>query len=156
MLMVVFGAGASHDSVPKANWSHEMAANADNHQPPVASSLFDLHRTPFLTAARRFDVAGAGGLITELQAAAQHGSESVEENLQGQALRAAGDDLTVQCQLLAVRYYLKEVVATSTSVWEELAGRAHELPGVTEQDRPTPKREQRVRAARELQLRPPA
>jgi hypothetical protein len=58
----------------------------------------------------------------ELQAAAQHGSQSVEENLQSQALRAEGGDVAVQCQLLAVRYYLKEVVAASTSVWEELAG----------------------------------
>jgi hypothetical protein len=122
MLMVVFGAGASCDSVPEANWSHEMRSNAENHQPPVARNLFDLHRTPFLTAAKRFDVAGVGGLIMELQAAAQHDSPSVEEILQTQALRAEDGDVDVQRHLLGVRHYLKEVVEGAASTWETLAG----------------------------------
>ena len=122
MLMVVFGAGASYDSVPEANWNSAMHSNAANLRPPVASSLFDLGREPFLTASKLFDVAGAGALIMELQAVTQGGSVSVEEYLQDQALRAEGGDADVQCQLLAVRYYLKEVVAGSTTPWEELAG----------------------------------
>lgn len=121
MLMVVFGAGASHDSVPKANWNLELKANAENRRPPIASHLFDLHRRSFLAAAERFDVAGAGGLIMNLQAAAHHESESVEKHLQGQALLAEGGDVVVQCHLLAVRYYLKEVVEGSTFSWEKLA-----------------------------------
>jgi len=123
MLMVVFGAGASCDSVPEANWSHEMRSNAENHQPPVARNLFDVHRTPFLTAAERFDVAGVGvgGLIMELQAAAQYDSPSVEEILQKQALRAEAGDVIVQRQLIGVRYYIKDVVEGAASTWETLA-----------------------------------
>jgi hypothetical protein len=121
MLMVVFGAGASYDSVPDANWGHDMRSNAANLQPPVAKNLFDLRRPAFLTASKRFDVAGVGGLIMELQAAAQHKSPSVEEFLQTRALWAEGGDVDVQCHLLGVRYYLMEVVEGATSAWEELA-----------------------------------
>lgn len=100
-----------------------MVEKAEDYQPPIASQLFDLRRRPFLTAAERFDVAGAGSLIMNLQAAAQHESESVEKNLQAQALLAEDDDLVVQRHLLAVRYYLKEVVEGSAFTWEKSAAR---------------------------------
>jgi hypothetical protein len=120
MLMVVFGAGASFDCIPEANLGLGMMGQKDELRPPLTDGLFDLRRRLVLDAAQDFDTQGA--LIMELRAVVSAAEGSVEEELQRHLARAEKGDENMRRGLLALRYFIRQVVSRSTSAWAQLAG----------------------------------
>lgn len=120
MLMVVLGAGASFDCVPDANLGTGMIAEREELKPPVTDGLFDLRRNLVLGAAQNFDTQGA--LVMELRAVASAAEGSVEDELQRHLERAENGDENMRRGLLALRYFIRQVVSFSTERWSTLAG----------------------------------
>lgn len=108
MLMVVFGAGASFDSVQ--DLSHRLEIRPD-FRPPLANDLFADRAEPMGTYLRRYpDVAP---VAAEVRAAA--GARDVEDILTSYQQRSGQQ--RVARQLLATRYYLKHVLSDCSDVW---------------------------------------
>jgi hypothetical protein len=111
MLMVVFGAGASYDSAPslRGKQSHEAPS-----RPPLAKDLFQ-NREPFARTANNYKrILPIIPLLRET-----HGKpiEQVLETLQDEAERYPEG----QCQLAAVRYYLRDILWDCTKNWIQAA-----------------------------------
>lgn len=108
-LLVIFGAGASFDSVA------EPAPYADaGWRPPLAKQLFE-NRRSFGEVMQRFS--DALPVIGELRSAVRAG-DAVEATLQRIRDRA-GAFPPLERSLAALRFYLQEVVWRSGEVWSE-------------------------------------
>jgi hypothetical protein len=105
MLMVIFGAGASHDSSPTNPSGHP-----GGNRPPLANSLFE-DRKEFRGPRSAFP--HIQSLIPQLM---PHGDRSVEQTLQRYTDQAPGDPLRKQ-QLLAIRYYLQLIFRVIVPDW---------------------------------------
>lgn len=116
MLMVVFGAGASHDSRGDLPVGGSCPPEAD--RPPLASNLFD---TRFRSVAARFKITAA-----TLNRLTDHG-KPLEDNLRELNQEAETNHGSAQ-QITAIRWYLQVVVAQCGEIWSRRSGPLnHEL-----------------------------
>jgi SIR2-like domain len=117
MLMVIFGAGASYDSVPTyPPGTHIDTGDALNnfHRPPLANELFE-NRPVFADAITRFPACQP--IVPRLR------------RLKGETLEAALQDLQARAidyprglqQLAAVRYYLQYILWQCSIAWRGIA-----------------------------------
>jgi hypothetical protein len=104
--MVVFGAGASYDSAP----SIPVSGALPEFRPPLADQLFD-DREGFANIALRYPRLRA--IIPYLRRRAEKSVEEILEELEGEAPIVGKR----KCQLLAVRYYLHDLLSTCTGKW---------------------------------------
>jgi hypothetical protein len=107
--MVIFGAGASYDSCssfpPENNqWKRHNLW----HRPPLAKELF-LPVDRFRVISRKYS--RFQGLLSELE-----GKENVEEILERLRVESENDQERER-QLLAIKFYLRELINLSTSQW---------------------------------------
>jgi hypothetical protein len=114
MWMIVFGAGASHDSVAPEQWQGRV--NPDL-QPPLTKHLFD-HRPIFVDAAHRYD--RCAPLINDLWNVSRR-AEAIEQYLESQTQERKHDGL-FQSQLMALRFYLKMIIYKTTEEWKAANG----------------------------------
>lgn len=115
MLMVIFGAGASYDSVSSRPPKHYPPVQLPS-RPPLANELFD-DRPNFRQAMQRFEECKA--IIPYLQS--RPPNVSVEERLE--SLQAEADDFPRRHQqLAAIRYYLHFMLWECEQEWKGLAG----------------------------------
>ena len=108
MLMVIFGAGASYDSCssfPLYKWPRDGTAW---HRPPLAKELF-LPLDQYRDISKNYRQCQY--LFSDLE-----GRENVEEILERFRLEAETDPQRAQ-QLLALQYYIRDVVSHSQRAW---------------------------------------
>lgn len=117
MLMVILGAGASYDSVPQEDWGS--LQKRSEHRPPLAAELFQ-NRTPFSEALARLPAAAP--LIGELRRAISR-DEPVEEALQRYRDYAENGDEGTARQLMALRFYINDIIKACSAQWLELSSR---------------------------------
>jgi SIR2-like domain len=115
MLMVIFGAGASYDSVstyPPGTPVQPHGGDLPNrfHRPPLANELFE-NRPLFAEIIQLFSACEP--IIPRLRA---HQGETVEAALQELQEKADGYSRGLS-QLAAVRYYLAHAIAGTTERW---------------------------------------
>jgi hypothetical protein len=114
MLMVIFGAGASYDSVPSCPPTVPKYRSRDEpfcYRPPLASDLFD-NRELFVEALQRFP--RCQPVVPYLEA--RRGESTVErelERLQSEAVEFPERHR----QLAAVRYYLQFIIRECVRMW---------------------------------------
>jgi hypothetical protein len=111
VFLVIFGAGASHDSVPTASRIHDL-----NHPlcPPLANDLFHPRRPAFVEAA--YDWHEGAGLIGEIRGRVASGA-GVETALEHFVAEAdAGHPETIR-GLVAIRYYIVQVIRRCSAAW---------------------------------------
>ncbi len=107
MLMVIFGAGASYDSLVDIT----PGAVETQLRPPLANQLFE-RRGPFEPAVQEYGECRP--IIPQLRQLAQN--TNLEKVLE--ALRAEGEyDDQRHVQLHAVRYYLRHVIGVCSQAW---------------------------------------
>ena len=107
MLMVIFGAGASYDSWPSFP-PDRMPREHEVFRPPLAKELF-LHFDPFRQASQKYD--RCQPLIPYLER-----QDNVEEILEQFRVEAEGNKERRR-QLLALQFYIREVIRTCQNVW---------------------------------------
>lgn len=114
MLVVIFGAGASYDSIDLHRYG--LHPN-DPWRPPLAKQLFEARPGSFGQSMQRF--AAAGPLFMRLQTAINAGSP-VE-----QAIQVMSDELSESeygaRQLAALRFYLQEIIWQAGLQWSPKA-----------------------------------
>jgi hypothetical protein len=120
MFFIVFGAGASYDSVPEFEWSSEQGGASAEYRPPLANELFAAVGRPRVQGACASRVPGIAGLLGRLQHVARAGA-NIEEELERLAREAEGGRQDLVRQLVALRFYIKFVVSESTTRWWGLA-----------------------------------
>ena len=109
MLMVVFGAGASYDSVPN------VPIRSDG-PPPLAQHLFD-DRPVFNAAIARFrECRPLVSRLRDLASRTDPPPPLLEDVLAEMAGQGAQNP-TTRRQLMALRFYLREAIANHTSRW---------------------------------------
>lgn len=109
MLLVVFGAGASYDSVPHIDPEAYLPA-----RPPLAYQLFD-ERTKFVEAMSRFE--RCKDIIPALRNAT--GEQSIEQVL-AKFQREAPEYRKRYAQLAAIQFYLHFALWTCENEWRHL------------------------------------
>jgi len=103
MLMVIFGAGASYDSVPRLP-----VGTIDGARPPLAKGLFEATELAMEAMDTFFQ---CQAIIPDLQ----HHKESVEQTLQ----RFQEEDCPLRRQQLgAVRFYLQRLISRWQAAWQ--------------------------------------
>jgi hypothetical protein len=113
MLLVVFGAGASYDSVPHLRVPSDSGEKLLNHnidRPPLAQELFE-HRPKFVSVMERF------GRCREIIPLLRKRGIAVEQELariQSQAEKFPH----VHSELAAIRYYLRYVLFECQNRWQ--------------------------------------
>lgn len=114
MLLVIFGAGASWDSVPDAAED----SSSDFFRPPLAGNLFD-NRPNFGRVLQRFDE--ATGLVMDLRRKMK-GSDglALEQLLEVAQEEAEGGYSSRWRHLAAVRFYLQQMLWECSTKWQEL------------------------------------
>jgi hypothetical protein len=111
-LLIVAGAGASFDSVPEPGWSKEQRNNEEL-RPPLAAELFEARAHHLQSLAKFRDCAP---MVAELRNAT-----SVEDAIEALVTyRQSGHEQTAR-QLMALRYYISNVVLNSTETWRTMA-----------------------------------
>ncbi len=123
MLLTIFGAGASYDSVdlsvvPSLRRQVEISTI---YRPPLANQLFD-ERDEFVTAMNQYPQ--MSGLVPRLRRASQSGGgATIEETLRGIQMEA---DTFPQrkSHLMALERYLSDIFDDPVSTWVRSAGRA--------------------------------
>jgi hypothetical protein len=105
MLTVLFGAGASYDSDPL-----KPAPGGDSYRPPLAKELFDRR---FASVASRYRQIAA--IANDIRRKVDYGEniEAVLANLE----QTASEYPVVKSQLMAVRYYLRDLIDESATDW---------------------------------------
>ncbi|MGH7520577.1 MAG: hypothetical protein ACREMI_04820 [Gemmatimonadales bacterium] len=107
MLMVIFGAGASYDSLVDISPGHP----DKDLRPPLANQLF-VRRSLFESAVQEYWECRP--IIPQLRQLSQN--TNLEQVLE--ALRAEGDyDEQRHVQLHAIRYYLRQVIGVCSQAW---------------------------------------
>jgi hypothetical protein len=116
VFLVIFGAGASYDSVPEAS---RTAPPDDPLRPPLAKDLFDPGRPPFVEAV--YEYHEGAGLIGEIRSLVRFGT-GVEIALERYVEDAGGGDPETIRGLLAVRYYIVRVINECALNWSRRHG----------------------------------
>jgi hypothetical protein len=111
VLMVVFGAGASFDS-------SDYQGHPDG-KPPLAQELFGV-RPLFSRIAARYPACPP--LVDELRQAAARQPPLLIEGVLRDLQERATDDPEMRRQLVALRFYLREVIAEHTTSWLAAVG----------------------------------
>ncbi len=107
MLMVILGAGASYDSAP----SFPVHFKNTRARPPLADQLFDDERTIFRSIITKYPQCHP--IVPNLRT--RHG-KSLEDVLQN--FQAEADSYPARVsQLLAVRYYIRDVIESCSNPW---------------------------------------
>lgn len=116
MLLVILGAGASYDSLPPDVLEQLTLGTIADFRPPLAQELFD-DRASFGEALDKYPQCAAlvGELRKRLRADAL-----LEQELERYQEQASDDPLLYR-QLVAIRFYLQEVLWTCGSRWRELS-----------------------------------
>lgn len=118
MLTVVFGAGASYDSVDRERVSTPFDSPNNQYQPPLANGLFS-DRPPFNNIVARYPAVAP--LVRHLRGVVPE-TRSVEDELERiseQAETSKRQDL--QERLVAVRYYLRDALTECGNAWFDAA-----------------------------------
>lgn len=102
MLMVVFGAGASYDSVGVTETENLIRGGLGHLRPPLATQLFE-DRPNFNAIVERL---GCGDIVNYLRRAAENSAEALEDTLERLKEEAVEHELTAR-DLVAVRFYLQ-------------------------------------------------
>ena len=111
MLMVVFGAGASYDSIPALAPKKQVPGSAAGfYRPPLSGELF-ANREPFSTVLANYPQCHP--IVPFLRNLDKTSVEEVFEELQEEALRYPA---RIQ-QLAAVRYYLHHLLWVCDTTW---------------------------------------
>jgi hypothetical protein len=130
--LVIFGAGASYDSVDLeyAAGLGQRLASGGVHRPPLANQLFD-ERQDFITAMNKWSE--MAGLVPRLrQAVVNRAGPSIEETLR--EIQDEADEFPWRrAHLLALRHYLSEILDRPCETWLEAAGRATNYAGLVDQ-----------------------
>jgi hypothetical protein len=105
MLLVIFGAGASYDSVEEGRIDPDR-------RPPLAAQLFAMNR--FGEAVNRYRESGV--LVHRLDEAVRE-EKNVENALEQEVATAEQGHEHRKRQLIALRYYLRLVVGDTTVTW---------------------------------------
>ena len=109
-VLVIFGAGATHDSVPRRYWKG--AGLLTRRPPPLAADLFDSRYGGYLGSYAR-----AAPLVGEIRNRVDAGA-GVEDVLQDYVERTENQPLpNLASQVMAVRWYLRDVVRVSADQW---------------------------------------
>jgi hypothetical protein len=129
MWMLIFGAGASYDSVPVDRWLNRVSIDL---QPPLTVQLFDQrpkHRDAWA------NWPSCAPLVMELwyvAHAAIDGGPSVEEHLQS-IVERHGETDRVRRQLMALRFYVRDVIQRGVGDWMNENGPANNYAALLEQ-----------------------
>jgi hypothetical protein len=121
MWMIVFGAGASYDSVSEERWHERVDPDL---QPPLTTGLFD-QRPIHVKAWTKHEPCAP--LVNELWNVARKAeaggtrSPTVEEYLENLVVKY-GTTPRMQQQLMALRFYLHDVIAETTREWVNAHG----------------------------------
>jgi SIR2-like domain len=117
-LLVIFGAGASYDSVDE-NLALDEAARTGPQlfRPPVTADIFSPRSTfgPVLASLPRLL-----GLVVELRKRVSVG-EALERQLDNVQVRAEAGDAIAAVQLMSLRFYLREVIESCGRTWPTMA-----------------------------------
>lgn len=109
--MVIFGAGASFDSVPVRDWSEDQAKSPFV-PPPLADRLFEA-REPFRLAVEAWwECAPLVGRLRNYVSR----REPIESYLEQEVIRSEGDEMVLS-QMLALRYYIKTIIEGCSGNW---------------------------------------
>lgn len=122
VLLVVFGAGASHDSLPRLPSGParvQAVASVPPWRPPLATQLFDLEDDGYAAIAQQFPE--AIGRLNRANAIAAN-KEPIEEALQKWQEEAEDNERRFQ-QLAFMRFYLQELLWTCSQNWLSTAYR---------------------------------
>jgi hypothetical protein len=119
LFLVIFGAGASYDSVQLTGADSIVAADRFTERPPLAKDLFHPERSLFVEAA--FDWPECAGLIGEIRASVSSGT-GVEIALERFVEYAAEGDPEAIRGLLGMRYYLVQVITRCAQGWSRSHG----------------------------------
>ena len=114
MLVVVFGAGASFDSIDPKNLRSNLNKWSLQRQPPLADELFG-NRAVFGDTVLRYPAAAA--LMSEVRRAVRRG-QPVEEALEVYRQRSTTSP-RIRQQLAAVRFYLQDMLAECSQLWPD-------------------------------------
>jgi hypothetical protein len=106
MLMVIFGAGASYDSA--------VYAGGPDGRPPLAKELFD-ERGLFIDIAWRYPACRP--LVDDLRQSQRPENPQLIESRLRELRELASADPELRRQLMAIRFYLRDVVAEHTAAW---------------------------------------
>lgn len=119
MILVVLGAGASFDSVPRfcGKQDDERGISLVNHRPPLADQLFEA-RPEFVRALSEYP--GALRVVPYLRPSGLE-NWSVENALARLASEAGGPDPARQAQLIDVRLYAQKTIWECTQAWRDRA-----------------------------------
>lgn len=112
MLLVIFGAGASYDSADSANLTH----GDEEARPPLAAQLFD-PRPTFNKIATRFPASRP--LVDRLRVVMGAAPATQLEEELGRLQGEAEQYIELQRQLVALRFYLRDVIETTAGRWLE-------------------------------------
>jgi hypothetical protein len=131
LLLAIFGAGASYDSVDL-----HLASDMENQvkhkiffRPPLANQLFD-ERRDFIMAMNRHPEMSM--LIPRLRWAAEKGGKSVEEALR--EIQEEGDTYpSRKSHLMALEFYLSDILSHPVDEWLAATGRATNYAGLLDQ-----------------------
>jgi hypothetical protein len=116
MIMVIFGAGASYDSVPAVPAAHQYRRDKLSARPPLATELFD-DRLTFAAALRNFPQCNP--IIPYLRSLPNE--ETIEHALEMLQIESDSDPERRR-QLAAVRYYLHSMIWECDVSWKDRAG----------------------------------
>ena len=113
VLLVILGAGASFNSAEEEDIDPARRQEINEWRPPLAKELFQ-SRSHFGRTLERYSDFCAG-LVVELRAAVSVGRPL--EQLLDEVLVRAQDDRRSATELMAIRYYLRQVIYSCTSNW---------------------------------------
>lgn len=116
MLLVIFGAGASYDSLPPDILDNIVIADINNHRPPLATQLFE-PRPSFGAVLDKYPECAA--LVGELRGRINSGA-AVEAELE-QLLERAEEHPLLHRGLTALRFYLQEALWICGTRWREVS-----------------------------------
>ena len=117
MLLVVFGAGASFDSVRPEDLPPDQLGSG--FRPPKANGLFRIDRPYSDIIVRYRDVVP---LVYDLRPAlAPSLAANLEDLLESWVKRADAGDLLARRQLFALRYYIRDVIKECGNEWLEVS-----------------------------------
>jgi hypothetical protein len=113
MLLVVVGAGASYDSVPEPGFA------SGAYRPPLADHLFD-NKPEYARHLSRYTYASAVASRARMAISPGHPLERFLESLRDEE----GADPIRAKQLLAVKFYLRSLLAECAATWMQNSGGA--------------------------------
>jgi hypothetical protein len=122
MLVVIFGAGASYDSLTKAQLHSPVGGVEElwvaESRPPLANQLFDTRGRPAFR-----DATSAFPLVTPalMQAMADVAAGTTIEEAMTELQERGRTSARGRAQLMAIRFYLQRVLTVVPSAWEQQA-----------------------------------